>query len=678
MGVKKGKIKVESKNLNQLTLVGPNTVINQFRQRLTPQVSSVLILTLAGLAGLVQLLVAAAGSGVYLGLFRLLRLTQMIPLLIITGLSCSVLVLLIKPATSLKTSLWINRPASWFRSVGWVNWIFFAIFYLLILALCLTPLIDSLRHILPSIWLFTIVWLPSAFFLSLCWPKLRFYDHLLLVLLSVGCLYQVAAFLLKINNDPFSATWSEGSQIYLASTFFSKGLYGASIPLPVILPSYELLISIPFFVHGLPIWVHRLWEDLLWLGCSLGTGLVLLRHFPGQSLLRKTLFVGWVFLFVLQISVYFHLLLCVMIVLVGFTSKNRWVRLVVVLAASIWAGFSRINWFPLPGVLGAVIYILQTPLGHKGWRYFITPILWIGLGTVTAALTDVLYISISGNPAYYFSTIFTSIMLAYRLLPSATNPPGLLLELLLFASPVAFLILYWVFPRYRSWHGARLLALIVALSVFLCGGLVVSLKIGGGNNLHNLDAFLILLMVIGCYLFFDKMAQDQERRVERPRLPGWVVVLAASLPILMALPFTPVRIPVTPPETKAALENLQTLVNDITHNGNGEILFMTQRQLLTFNIIQGVKLAPEYEKYYLMEMAMAGNKEYFNHYDDDLRNHRFALIITDPVSLIYQGRKFPFGEENDVWLKWVTTPLLQYYKPVWSLKEFGLEAYVPN
>jgi len=510
------------------------------------------------------------------------------------------------------------------------------------------------------------------------WPKLRFFDHLLLVLLSFGCLYQIAAYLLKINNDPFSATWSEGSQLYLASTFFSKSIYGVSIPLPVLNPTYELLMALPFLIHGLPIWVSRLWIDLLWLGCSLGTGLALVRHFPEQGLLRKALFVGWVFLFLLQIGVYFQVLLCVILVLGGFTSKNRWVRLGVVLAASIWAGISRVNWFPMPGFLGAVIYILETPLDNKGWRYFVTPAIWIGLGTVTAALINVLYVDLSGDPAYYFSTIFTSLLLVYRLLPSATNPLGLLLEIFLFASPVVFLIFYWVFPRSHAWHWSRRLALAVALSVFFFGGLLVSLKIGGGNNLHDLDGFLILLVVIASYLFFDKMAQETGKDLARPRLPGWGVALAASLPILMVLPFAQVGIPAQPQGTQEALANLQTLVNDITHNGNGQILFMTERQLLTLNIIQGVKLVPDYEKNFLMEMAMAGNQQYFSQYDNDLRNHRFALIIAEPVTMIYQTRKSAFGEENDVYLKWVTVPLLQYYKPVWQLREFGLEAFAPK
>jgi hypothetical protein len=287
-------------------------------------------------------------------------------------------------------------------------------------------------------------------------------------------------------------------------------------------------------------------------------------------------------------------------------------------------------------------------------------------------------VDISGDPAYYFSTIFTSLLLVYRLLPSATNPLGLLLEIFLFASPVGFLILYWVFPRSHVWHWSRRLAWGVALSVFFFGGLVVSLKIGGGNNLHDLDGFLILLMVIASYLFFDKIAQDKENHIERPRLPGWVVALAAALPILMVLPFTPVRILAPSQGSETALANLQTLVDDITHNGNGEILFMTQRQLLTFNVIQGVKLIPDYEKNFLMEMAMAENTQYFSQFDNDLRNHRFALIIAEPQYLHYQGSNYSFGDENDAWVKWVTTPMLQYYTPIWSLNEFGLEAYAPK
>ena len=85
------------------------------------------------------------------------------------------------------------------------------------------------------------------------------------------------------------------------------------------------------------------------------------------------LFTGWGFLYLLQVPVYFHLLVCVFLVLAGFVSKDPKIRLASVLLASAWAGISRINWFPLPGFLAAVLYILETRMEPKRWRYFIPP-----------------------------------------------------------------------------------------------------------------------------------------------------------------------------------------------------------------------------------------------------------------------------------------------------------------
>ena len=44
----------------------------------------------------------------------------------------------------------------------------------------------------------------------------------------------------------------------------------------------------------------------------------------------------------------------------------------------------------------------------------------------------------------------------------------------------------------------------------------------------------------------------------------------------------------------------------------GEILFISERQLLTFDYIEDVNLVPDYEKVFLMEMVMAGNRNYLH------------------------------------------------------------------
>jgi hypothetical protein len=115
----------------------------------------------------------------------------------------------------------------------------------------------------------------------------------------------------------------------------------------------------------------------------------------------------------------------------------------------------------------------------------------------------------------------------------------------------------------------------------------------------------------------------------------------------------------------------------------GPVLFLDQRQLLTFGYIRNVELVPEYEKKYVMDQAMAMNEEYFKDFYKDLENKRFSLIITDPLFTKLKEGEYDFSEENNAWVGWVSRPLLCYYAPVRNipdnvLAEFKIQLLVPR
>jgi hypothetical protein len=107
------------------------------------------------------------------------------------------------------------------------------------------------------------------------------------------------------------------------------------------------------------------------------------------------------------------------------------------------------------------------------------------------------------------------------------------------------------------------------------------------------------------------------------------------------------------------------------------VLFITERQLLTFGDIPDVPLVEKFEKVYLMEMAMAGNQSYMEDYLADINVQRFALIITDPMKDVLKGKEYSFGEENDVWVKLVIRPTLNRYQSRELFKGFGIEVLEP-
>jgi len=129
-------------------------------------------------------------------------------------------------------------------------------------------------------------------------------------------------------------------------------------------------------------------------------------------------------------------------------------------------------------------------------------------------------------------------------------------------------------------------------------------------------------------------------------------------------------------DTTKTLESLRRTVAKATQTG--DVLFMDQRQLLTFGYIKDVPLIPEYDKKVLINSALSGNALYFAGFYQDLASQRFSLIITSPVNRRLDKTEGHFGEENNAWVKWVTTPLLCYYESLDRLKRVDVELLVPR
>jgi hypothetical protein len=110
----------------------------------------------------------------------------------------------------------------------------------------------------------------------------------------------------------------------------------------------------------------------------------------------------------------------------------------------------------------------------------------------------------------------------------------------------------------------------------------------------------------------------------------------------------------------------------------GEVLFMDQRQLLTFGYVPKIPLVDDYEKKYMMDTAMTGDADYFNSLYQDLARHRFALIVSEPLRTRVRQSEYQFGDENNAWVKWVAGPVLCYYKPLVTYKEVKVQLLVPR
>jgi hypothetical protein len=150
----------------------------------------------------------------------------------------------------------------------------------------------------------------------------------------------------------------------------------------------------------------------------------------------------------------------------------------------------------------------------------------------------------------------------------------------------------------------------------------------------------------------------------------------AAAALLIPLGFAIRHIGFYPSFDKTIAENDIQLLQETLASG-GEILFITERQLITFGYIEGVTLVPEYEQSELMEMAMSRNRPYLEQYYADLRERRFALIVAEDQKFTQQ-KQGAFVEENVAWVRFAGAPLLCNYKPVITLTSNNIQVFEPR
>jgi hypothetical protein len=205
---------------------------------------------------------------------------------------------------------------------------------------------------------------------------------------------------------------------------------------------------------------------------------------------------------------------------------------------------------------------------------------------------------------------------------------------------------------------------------------MVSIKIGGGSDLHNLDAYFVMLMLVGGYFYFQRWTP--EFPIDLPALNYFpALVLVILLPIWFIL------------QTGGALFTWDHVLADKTDEiirsrtqqtaqAGGEVLFISQRQFLALKTVNAT-LVPAYEQDYLMEMVMSHNQAYLDQFQSDLRQQRFAMIVVEPqYDHLYQ-RDRGFAEENNLWVQDVSKPLLCFYQTADSTgKDLDIALYIPR
>lgn len=525
------------------------------------------------------------------------------------------------------------------------------------------------------LWLFSLIGMVG---IKLIRPQASWFIALIAIVLGQSTLHLLLVYWPRVTDYPFAMGWSETSRFYYPSLFLSEKVYGQKYPWPILHPTLHLLLAPPYLFEA-PLWFHRFWQVAIRYVLVAAVVPVLMTRLDLQGGARRWLVGLWMFLFLFMGPIYFHLAIPVILVLLGYSRGDARRTWIVVILASIWCGWSRLNWYPLPGMIAAVLYLMDVPYREKNlWQYLAKPALWFLLGTLTAFIAQRVYIALSGIPdSGIFYTSLSSDLLWYRLLPNASYFLGILPGALLASLPAWIAMARIIRLRWEDWHGVRLFFIIGALLVLFVGGLVVSLKIGGGANLHNMDAYFTMLLIVLVYLVFARYTPETGGSARPVPLPWLLVVALIVMPAWSYLQFNIALRPQQSARAQSVLTDLQRYVDRANEQG-GEILFITQRHLISMHMLENVTLVPEYEREDLMEIAMANNLQYIQKFREDMEDHRFALIVVDPLNYNILSRQRGFAEENNVWVTRIMKHILCNYRQEAIFPQDDIALYVPQ
>jgi hypothetical protein len=481
----------------------------------------------------------------------------------------------------------------------------------------------------------------------------------------------------RVTDYPLSLTWSEGNHLWAASLFVSPDRYTRASP--ELIPNYATpglyaLRGLPLLIPNITLLWVRVWESLLWIWPGLLFGWALARRYFRSSPFFSAALILWTYLFLNQGPVYAPLLIAGAITVWGMGRKTEQERLLWIFIATLFAGLSRWTWAPAPAMWAVLMLALETrdPDRPLETARPIQSMIMIGAaGIVAALLSQVISARITGRPAMMYLNSMEHPLLWYRLAPNATYVAGVVGATILATRPLMALVMWLLVSIKPKLTMLARMILIVFLGTALAGGLVVSVKIGGGNNLHNMDLFLATL-VLTCVLV---MSLSKLHRKPWSRISGVLLTWAALAPAIWGV-YAYRPLPEWPARTA---ENIVFEVNNWleTVEGEGQVLFIDQRHLLTMGLVPTVPLVSEYELVEMMDHAMAGNQAYFDQFYADLAQARFSLIISDPMNVILKGRHESFGDENDAWVQYVSGPILEYYQPVARWDDMGVWVLAP-
>ncbi len=503
----------------------------------------------------------------------------------------------------------------------------------------------------------------------------------------ISALGIIASRLRYVIDFPFPLGWSEGNRFWDYSVLFASAKYlnppGTNI-YAFLETGRQVLWGILFLIPKISILAMRLWNAALYLVLPFVCGLILFHH-------KKTLFAviaGFFTLAYLSQGPVYPSLLLIAIGCAWVSKSDRLpIKLLITALLCYYASTARFTWIAAPLLLMVIPEYLK-PSKSSFQKLSLVTLQYL-LAGIIGGLVLPYFLPLSA-PTYSPVMISNQTSLIQkaltmladqpliwgRLWPNTTNTLGIFGSLILAVFPLLVLVL--IYKRQTAWFWSKWQTLFLAgvLSAAMAVGLVVSVKIGGGSNLHNMDMFMLSVLFVAAAAW-QRSGDDWMQSIGNHSMILKILVVFMS--IWPGIKILQNAAPLSLPDREETTKVLATVSTRVTEKASqGEVLFIDHRQLLAFDLIPQVPLVVEYEKKVLMNEALSSNEKYFLPFYEDLKQQRFALIVNEPLFVTYQADDALYGQENDAYVRWVSEPLLCYYEPLQRYERQKLELLVPR
>ena len=379
--------------------------------------------------------------------------------------------------------------------------------------------------------------------------------------------------LFKASDYPFSLTWSEGNRIWDYSTFYASYLYntGSSERIKTLTDiGRTSLWGLPFLIPGVKIQIVRIWDVIVFSFPYMILGWSIFSYEKNKNW-KVWLLIGLMaFLYLHQGPIYTPLVLAAILIALVKDSP-LWISIPALILSSFYAMISRYTWVfaPLMWIIlwnfvknydrssnlfsnlkKSALFFISGIFGGIVLPNILNNVFNIYLNFTNVVDTDVMTKSITQHP-----------LLWDRLIKNPTFGQGVIANIVVATIPIIVIILLPLITKKWALHAWQKLAVVSILIPFLVVGLIVSVKAGGGNNLHNLDMYLIGLLFLAGLAWSDGL-RDFVVNSERNSLEINLVILALIILPSLRVVFEaqPLFLP-SRSETNLALEAVKRAVN---------------------------------------------------------------------------------------------------------------------